>query len=61
MLGLQSYAGGYGNNDKDSYGYFDSSKGKDNTHNKKGNEKPSKFNQQNTDSQNIPEESDSNF
>ena len=61
LLGLQSYAGGYGNNDKDSYGYFDSSKGKDNTHNKKGNEKQSKFNQQNTDSQNIPEESDSNF
>ncbi len=58
MLGLQSHAG-YGANDKESYGDFEFSKGKNNTNNKKGNEKPSKFDQQN--SQKISEESNSGF
>ena len=43
---LQSHAGGYGMNDKESYGDFELSKGKNNVNNKKGNEKQSKFNPQ---------------
>ena len=63
LFQLQSHAGGFGMNDKESYGDFELSKGKNNVNNKKGNEKQSKFNpqQQNQysqkiDSGDIPEE-----
>ena len=60
LFQLQSHAGGYGNNDKESYGDFEISKGKSNTNNKKGNDKQSKINPESGD---IPEEisSDSKF
>ena len=59
LLALQSHAGGYGANNEDFYGDFELSEGKNN--NKKGIDQPSKNVQQNQDSENIPEESDSNF
>ena len=64
LLQLQSHAGGYGMNEKESFGDFEQSKGKTNVNNKKGNEIQSKFNQQQQLSQkpvsgDIPEEIDS--
>ena len=61
LFQLQSHAGGFGMNDKESYGDFELSKGKNNVNNKRGNEKQSKFNTQNqfsqkVDSGDIPEE-----
>ena len=60
LFQLQSHAGGLGMNDKESYGDFEFSKGKNNTNNKKGNDKQSKMNPESGD---IPEEisSDSRF
>ena len=59
LLALQSHARGYGANNEDFYGDFELSEGKNN--NKKGIDQQRKNVQQNQDSENIPEESDSNF
>ena len=57
---MQSHAGGYGNNEKESFPDFELSKGKNNSKNKKGNENQNKFNQQNPNSEDIQEEINSN-
>ena len=58
---LQSHAGGFGINDKESYPEFELSKGKNNSNNKKGNDKQIKFMQQNKkdEAEDIEEKTDS--
>ena len=56
IIQMQSHAGGLGNNEKESFPDFELSKGKNNSKNKKGNEKQNKFNQQNPYSEDIQEE-----